>query len=251
MKVAAFSELPSFIEQSDFKINGCFADTSILFAATYPLDNHNADAEDVFQTLSKKGISVFTNVNVKHEFLEFHRRVILADSLCDFYDLFGDTLPTLVEAQLKSFKTSHRKKVDTDKSSKLELEQQKKFIYLLRPIEVAGKDGWDLLCKTFLLPQLTPIWKDTSKKLGIVEIKVREDDESAFLNSKPDWDDVVKLMGTYAIGSSDAMIINIFNCSKIPILLTADFEMARCVLSEKADNKFVFVPDNMYIALRP
>lgn len=250
MKLGAFSELQSFIGDNDFLIKGCFVDTSILFAATYPLDNHNEDAEGVFEVISDAGFTAFTNINVKHEFLEFHRRVILADSLCDFYDIFGDMTPPYVQAQLKSFKTTHRKKIDAEESSRLELQQQKKFIGLLRSIKIAEKDGWSLLCKTFLLPQLLPIWKDASIKLGINELKVASDDFLETFNIKPDWDDAIKIMGSYAIASSDAMIINIFNCSKIPILLTADSEMARCLLSENVENKIVFVPDSIYKSIK-
>lgn len=53
------------------------------------------------------------------------------------------------------------------------------------------------------------------------------------LDKKPDWEDVVKIMGKYGLASSDAMIVNMFNCSKLSLLLTADMEMARCIVSEK------------------
>lgn len=133
-------------------------------------------------------------MNVKHEFLELHRKVILADSLCDFYDLFRSELPTVLEAKLKSFKTTHRKKVDAGNPSKLEPDQQKAFARAHRGIEIAGKDTWELVCKMYLHRQLSPIWNGTSDRLGIVEVKIRDNDKSEFLSTTPAWDDVVRIM---------------------------------------------------------
>jgi hypothetical protein len=250
MSLGEFSELEKFINKTSLEPKGFFADTSILFAATYPSDLYNEDAEDVFKILKSK-LSAYTNVNVKYEFLESHRRVLLADSLCDFYDIYSDRLPAMVNEKLKSHKTTHKKKVDADRPSKLEVEQQKNFIKLLRPTLLGERDAWDVLCKDFLLPQLEPVWDDACKKLGIVEIKVRETDESPLLKAKPDWADVVQIMGRYGIASADAMIVNMFNCSKINLLITADLEMARSVIRENCADKCVFVPESIFEQLKP
>ena len=51
-------------------------------------------------------------------------------------------------------------------------------------------------------------------------------------------------MERYGLASFDAMIVNMFLTSKIPILLTADLEMADCVSKESKGSKLVFVPDS-------
>ena len=244
MNSGGFSDLDRFLSENNFDPNGCFIDTSILFAATYPLDRNNEDAEIAFNALLKANLSIYTNVNVKYEFLDLHRRALLMDSLCDFYDLYSNRLPDIVRAKLKSHKTIHKNKIDSDKSSKIEVDQQKNFIRLLRPVILENRDAWEILCHDFLLPQLQPIWENARLQLKIEEIKIRKDDSPQLLNSTPAWEDVVRIMGNRGIASSDAMILNIFNCSKLPLLLTADLEMARCVLSEKRFNKSVFVPDS-------
>jgi predicted nucleic acid-binding protein len=82
MSIGGFSAFPSFLESS--LTNFCFVDTSILFSATYPLDKFNAESETVFESLAKNNRSILTNQNVRSEFLENHRRVLLAakDSEC-------------------------------------------------------------------------------------------------------------------------------------------------------------------------
>ncbi|MFZ3231680.1 MAG: hypothetical protein WA160_15840 [Pseudobdellovibrio sp.] len=49
----------------------------------------------------------------------------------------------------------------------------------------------------------------------------------------------------YGIASADAMILNMFLSSSIPLLITADLEMAHCVLSENRFDKIVFLPDSL------
>ena len=58
MKLKKFSELDVFLEDQLLDVKGCFADTSILFAATYPLDLHNEEAEKVFKILSKNQLNI-------------------------------------------------------------------------------------------------------------------------------------------------------------------------------------------------
>ncbi len=57
--------------------------------------------------------------------------------------------------------------------------------------------------------------------------------------------DAISLMGRYGIASSDAMILNMFLSSKIPILITADKEMAQCIRAQNRNDKYVFIPDSI------
>lgn len=60
MNFGGFSDLKQFLNNTSLEPKGCFVDTSILFAATYPLDSHNEDAEIVFKYLSQFKLSAFT-----------------------------------------------------------------------------------------------------------------------------------------------------------------------------------------------
>ncbi len=116
---------------------------------------------------------------------------------------------------------------------------------MLRAESIHDKNAWDILCQDFFEPQLTPVWNEAVKQFRIVELKTRADDKSPIIMKNPDWDDAVKLMGKYCLGSTDAMIINMFLCSSIPALLTADFEMALAAISEGKKSKSVFIPDSL------
>jgi hypothetical protein len=47
---------------------GCIVDTNVIFAESYPNDNYNAWAEEVFEVLNRNLIPVYTNMNVRAEF---------------------------------------------------------------------------------------------------------------------------------------------------------------------------------------
>jgi predicted nucleic acid-binding protein len=237
-----FSELPDFLRRE--KIQGCFVDTTILFSATYPFDSFNEHSEIAFDALSDAGVPVFTNVNVRAEFLEGHRRVLIGELLIDFLEDMATDLEGPLREKLKSHRTIYRKKIEEEKSAKMDVNQIKNFRHLLASYQSPKGNGWDVFCRGHLLGKLAPIWKATQDVYALHFISLRSDDESPYLNSIPEWERAVELMGSYGIASNDAMILNMFLCSNLPVLLTADIEMAGCALKESNGKKRVFIPDS-------
>ena len=47
----------------------------------------------------------------------------------------------------------------------------------------------------------------------------------ALFIKEPEWNDMISFVERFGIGSSDAMILNFFLCSKIQLLLTADRDL--------------------------
>lgn len=250
MAIRGFSELEVFLRKNDLDLKGCLTDTSVLLAASYGADHHNEACENAFNVLTKANIPIFTNVSVKHEFLEFQRRITVAEALIDFYEVYRTQLPPTVEMKLKSHRTTHHKKVEEEKSAKLETQQIRVFADLLRTVKIGNQNGWQIVCEDFLEPRLTPIWKYFTELFRIIELKTREDDNSPMIADNPSWEEAITLMGRYCLGSTDAMIVNMFFCSKLSVLLTADREIARCIESEAKNSKFVFIPDDELAKLK-
>ena len=243
--ISGFSSVSrALIEQKPI---GVFADTSILFSATFPADLFNAESEQLFDTLAAAVVPAFVSVNVRAEFLENHRRAYIADSLVDFLDDMEDDLDGVTLFKLQSHRKGHRKKADEERNTKLDVNQIKMFRSLLMAFPWKKGNGWELLCRNYLKPQLTPEWDDAVQELALNFISTRAIDQSPFLNELPTWERAVELMGDYGISSADAMILNMFLCSKIPILLTADLEMADCAVKESKGTKQVFVPDSAFV----
>ncbi len=224
----------------------CFVDTTVLFSVSYPLDYFHEEIDIAFNFLSKIGGSIFTNVNVRAEFLENHRRVLIAECLIDLLEDKEKELDGILVEKLKSHRTSYRRKVAEQKSAKLEVQQIKIFRQLLSLHEGPNGNGWELFCRDRLQGQIERIWDATEGELGLNSISLRSEDKNQYLNSTPDWRDATSLIGRYGIASVDAMILNMFLCSKIPALLTADLEMAECAAKESKGTKKVFAPDSLF-----
>lgn len=60
---------------------GCVVDTNVLFAASFPLDAFNEWAESLVALLHKLEIPLFTNINVRSEFIDLCRRVMIPEGL--------------------------------------------------------------------------------------------------------------------------------------------------------------------------
>lgn len=67
----------------------------------------NGESVQAFEQLAEFKIPVFTNVNVRAEFLENHRRVLIAECLIDFLEDMGLQLDGLLAEKLKGHRTSY------------------------------------------------------------------------------------------------------------------------------------------------
>lgn len=246
--IESFSMLPAFLSKN--KIIGCFTDTTVLFSFSYPLDLFNDDSEAALRPLSGSNIPIFTNVNVRSEFLENHRKVLIAESLIDFLEEMTPDLDGGLIEKLKAHRTSYRRKVNEEKSAKIDINQIKKFRKLLTSRKSSIENGWEGFCRKYLNGKIETIWPMIQSELNIQFISLRSKDGSPYLHSIPEWKQVMSLMGRYGIASSDAMILNMLLCSKIPVLLTADLEMAEVADKESKGLKNIFVPDSIFAVMQ-
>ncbi len=246
--VELFSGLSAFLSRE--KITSCFIDTTILFSASYPLDQFNDEAEGAVNVLSLKDVPLFTNVNVRAEFLEAHRRVLIPECLCDFLQDHESILDGALLEKLKTHRKVYREKLREEKSAKMDINQIRLFRKMLSAYKSEAENGWEIFCRKYLSNKIELIWPETQALLNLHFISIRSSDENPHLNSVPQWEHAVSLMGRYGIGSYDAMILNMFLCSKIPVLLTADLEMAEVADKESKGSKRIFVPDSASVVAR-
>lgn len=238
-----FSELSQWVSENS--PIGVFADTTILFSATYPPDLFNAESEAVFGILARARLPVFVSVNVKAEFLENHRRAAIADSLVDFVNDMHSHLDGPLLLKLQSHKKMHKEKADEGRNTRLDVNQIKVFRSLLKDFASGGIDGWKILCRKYLRRQFSKEWADAERELSLNFISTRTGDSSELMGELPSWERAIDIIGEYGLSSSDAMILNMFLCSKIPALLTSDMELAEVANAEANGKKTVFVPDSL------
>jgi hypothetical protein len=227
--------------------NGLLVDTSILFAASFPPDEFNTVAEQLFAFLSEFGFPVYTNLNVRAEFIDLYRRYMIPEGLSDLYSYGKDGLEFNLVKELKSVSTQVADARKQGKAVKFHDEQIKKWMKLLRSFEVGGLDGWMLFCRDFLLGKIEPTWEEACQKLNVTFVSTRTQDANNWVTSELKWSDMVNYVGKFGLGSFDSMILNLFMNSRFMGLVTADRHMAYAVNKLSQPRKFVIVPDKLEV----
>ncbi len=243
--VRGLSKLSSILKSDMSARSGCLVDNSILFALSYPLDTFNNEAEQAFNILAKEFVPVFTNINIRTEFIELHRRVAIPEALIDLLEDAEKSLDSELVQQLKSLRTSYRKFQKEEKSYKLDDRTIKKYRHLLQKYESNGKDGWEQFCEDYLTGTIQSIWDATVDQWNLNFISLRATEKHPLIQEEVSWEKMVKLVERFGLGSMDAMILNLFQCSTLGILLTADSDLAYSAEKLKLKNKLVFVPDSL------
>ncbi len=222
---------------------GCLVDTSILFSVSYPLDKFNEEAAQVFDIWGELAIPVYTNANVRSEFLELHRRVMIPEGLIDFLEDEESSLDQVLVQKLKSLRTRFRRNIEEGKGFKLSDSEIKLFRHLMSQFRTQETDGWLLFCRHYLQGRLEPIWEQVVELIGLNFIGLRSGERATELVGQVSWKGTTNLMSKFGMGSTDAMILDLFFNSKFKMLLTSDQDMAYCVNASGAQGRYAFLPN--------
>lgn len=74
-------------------------------------------------------------------------------------------------------------------------------------------------------------------------MSLRKEDQENYLNRKPEWDAVMKLMSNPGLSSYDAMIINMFFVSKFEVIASSDSDIAIALQKSGLSDKHAIIPD--------
>jgi hypothetical protein len=211
------SDLEKSLENYPELKRGCIVDTNVLFAGSYPSDIFNDWADEVFKTLNRLNIPAYTNINVRSEFLELHRRVLIPEGLVDFYDDLSDKLDGKIYDRLKLLKRRANEARTEGRAFKINDSDIKEYMELFghepRP---EGISRWTAFCQIYFAPYFIYVWEDAVRDFKVNFLGTREIENNEFFDKHPSWNNMIKILGDSGIGSADAMIINLFQESKIP-----------------------------------
>ena len=102
MPIIEAKELRSFLNESPARKLGCLIDTNILFAANFSLDHFHEESIEIFETLIDEKVPLYTNVNIRSEFINQTRKVVIVHALLDLFRDAGTDLPAEVYNKLRS-----------------------------------------------------------------------------------------------------------------------------------------------------
>ena len=195
--------------------------------------------------MNANDIPRFSNINVRGEFLELQRRVLLPEGLVEFFTCVEKSnLPGRLREKLKSLRTRKKKANDSNMAFKITDQEIKEFRRLFSDPEMqSGETAWTQFCEEYLAPYLRSAWDDTIQALGLQFVGTRAVESGDLF--PPDikwWEGMVALMARFGIGSADAMIVNFFLNSKFPLLVTGDDDIVFVIAKLANNKKYVLCP---------
>jgi len=254
MALWGYSELDTLLEAHPGAGTGFLIDTNILVSSTYDLDRFNEIAAECMDRLIERAIPLYCNVNIRLEFLEIHRRIVISDSLLDFeHRCTKALLPPHLASELTNYRNSYerrRKKRPDEPPLRLSDTEIKSFKFMM--LKILGRNGddlWTEFCQKYVGSQITELWNETERGFGLNFLSLRKEDQERHLHRKPDWDDVIRFMSNPGLSSSDAMIVNMFFASKFEVIASSDFDIAIAVKKSGLKEKHCLIPDELKAAL--
>ena len=242
MKISIEQFIKKIAQDASLK-KGCIVDTNVLFAANYVMDPFHEWAWSLFEAFSKNGVAAYTNLNVRSEFIELNRRVHMAESLVDFYGDFGNDLEFAFAKKLKSIESSVREAPKEKRVFKLSDQDIKLCKKLMNAnAESNGTPNWKNFCINYFSPHIKVVWERTVSELGIQFLGTREIESKEYFDEHPKWEEMLSVLGESGIGTSDAMIVNLFLKSKLPMIASADMDVSDAVTERAQPNKIVLAP---------
>jgi hypothetical protein len=242
-----FSQIKDLAPKFPAVRNGIVADTNIIFAGSYDLDHFNSEVADFMIDIRELEIPLYTNVNIRTEFLDLHRRVLIAECLIDMYEGAAKDMSSGLAHQLKSLRTRYRTAIDEGRVFKLSDKEIKNFRNYLIPSSAGDQDGWEIFCENCFLDKMAVVWDVAVRELGLNTLSLREGERSPRVTGDISWEEMVKLVGRFGIGVSDAMILNLFLNSNFGALVTADLDAVYCLDKLKWSDKVVIIPDSLQV----
>ncbi len=240
-----FSEIDSFVSLAQ-PSRGCIADTSFLIAVSDKEHDFHEDAQFLFERLVHHQIPIFATVTTRSEFIDFHRRVIVTETLMDMLaPVCKWRISTSVREVLRSQKGWIDNQARTGNDPYLTDVRIKMCKRSFLPKTQSGQIGWVELCREYLSGRLQLAWDSIAGALSLNYIDMRDSDSSALFERELKWEEMYRLSEATALGSSDAMILNLLDSSILKFIVTSDFDLAYGAILSTQD-KTALVPDSVY-----
>ena len=221
-------------------------DTCALIAFSHGASEFSDETEQLFEVLRKENFQVYTNVNIRSEFLDYQRRIIVTEALTSIVgQIEGLSSFSELYKKLKAHTAQVHKKAKADKPLVLNDSDIKRFKKLLSFEHREIKNVWMKFCTDNLENTLQRTFEIIEKILKLKYLSVRKGENSSEVTGDVSWERMYKISESSALGINDAMILNMFESTNIPILVTTDFDVIYSGAISK-NHQLIFCPDRIY-----
>lgn len=221
-------------------------DTSFLVAMSDEDHLFHEEAQFLVEKLAEYDFKLFVSVTARSEFIDYHRRVKVTETLMGILAPSSKwKITQAVRDGLKKQRGWIDDQIGRGFEGILTDSRIKDCKQIFLPVTQSGKIGWIELCKEMLGGQLLGVWNQISDLLKLNYVDMRSNDVQNLFRKDLHWENMYRLAEESALGSQDAMILNLFEASIFPVLITMDFDLAYGVMLNAKD-KNVLVPDNLF-----
>lgn len=251
-RVVSFSEFAQYRKELNARpefSSGTIFDTNILIALHYENSRLNDEVGDFFQNhllpAKTSGFKFYTTVNTRSEFLDFARRLLMTEHLVDLADVpRGLRIPQAAKTQIQYQHGLVLKRQRDHGSDPVYADSQiKKIKSVFSAGRHSGQSGWLELCDAIMQGKLDR-FEDDLNAFGIQYISQHEPSQTNLFSKKIDWPEAKRISEKTCLGLSDSMIINAFQCSRFPFMVSADFDIGYSVLASN-ELRDVVMPDSV------
>ncbi len=243
--VIPYSDIDNYLSKTDL-LKGCILDTNFLIALTEENHKHNDDSKFIYEKLVHYKVPIYCTVTVRTEFIDYQRRIKITESLMD---MLAPSSKWKISSSVRDTLRKYRGWIDNqakdDEIPCLTDTKIKEIKKIFLPKTQSGQIGWIELCKEFLSGKLLLAWTDIEDALALNYIDMRDSQNQYLFQKELKWENMYSLSEETALGSNDAMILNVLNSSTLPFVISADYDLAYGVLKSQTD-KIILVPDSIY-----
>lgn len=221
-------------------------DTCALIAFSHGVNEFSDETEELFEVLRKESFQAYTNVNIRSEFLDYQRRIIVTEALTNIAgQIDGLSSFSDIYKKIKAHAALVHKKAQQGRPLVLNDSDIKRYKKLLSFEHRGIKNIWLKFCNDNLDNVLKRTFEITEKAMKLKYLSVRKGEQSPEVTGDVQWDRMYQISETSALGVNDSMIINMFESTSIPFLVTTDFDIVYS--GAISDNtKIIFCPDRIY-----
>lgn len=245
-KIIRFSDFDNYVAKLNGAL-GCIVDTNFLISISDEDHHFHDDALFLYEKLSDFKIPIYITVTARSEFIDFHRRVIITETLMDMLAPSSSwKISQNIQAVLRSQRSWLRSQSGSENLPLLTDQRIKICKKAFLPKTQSGQIGWVKLCEEYLKGRLLSEWEKIADALSLNYLDTKEVDNTTLFREDLKWENMYRISEETALGSSDAMILNLFNASIFTFLITSDYDLAYG-LAVSTQNKVAIIPDNIYI----
>lgn len=240
-----FSEIDKYLSSLKGEI-GCLTDTSFLIAVADKDHEFHDDAFFIHEKLAEHGVRAFASVTARSEFIDYHRRVIVTETLMG---MLAPTSRWRLSSSVKEILKQQKGWIDNQLRAGGEPILSDSRIKICKqaflPKTQSGQIGWVELCREYLDGKLLSAWNNIVDAFPLHYVDMRAEDTKDLFRKELRWETMYRFAEKSAMGSNDAMILNLLDASVFPFVVTMDFDLAYGAMLGVTD-KVAVVPDNLY-----